>query len=256
VGAYVFISYQHGDKSYVDKFAAFLSRQKIPVWYDLSMVPGDRYIQVLQEQIDACVAVIVVLTPEAAASEWVQREIGYATATNKPLLPVELRATKELLPLANLHRESVHGGAMPSANLLVRLRALLELDPPAPVTPTVAIPHVTNPASSDDPAVSDRARAESVSKRLESSVGWFPRCGPFDTGYPRGVVDAALSSLAEQARLGELQLKQVDEWSDALAAQRRRFLGQRGYLADAVDALFDEVRTTVVAWRRGRWMVS
>lgn len=237
MAGHVFISYQHSDRSYVDKLAAFLRQEQIPVWYDFSLVPGDRFPAVIQQRIDECFALIVVLTPEAAASEWVLDELSYARARHKLVLPLQLRETTDLIQLIALQRESVLGGRMPSATLVERLRGLMETGQ-GRAAPASGATEVAN-------------RADEIAQRLESSSSWLPRCSPFETGYPKDSVDAFLRRLSLSARLGELQAADVDDCSAQLAPRRSRLLRGEGYPTDAVDSLLEEIRTAVLAWRRG-----
>jgi WD40 repeat protein len=137
----VFISYQHDAMSYVERLVAFLISENIPVWNDFQLLTGDRVAPMIQERIDECTAMIVVLTPEAVASKWVLDEIAYAQNQNKPVFPLMLRATGLPLQLVRLKHEDVQNGAMPSADLLERLRELLRLPAPT-VSRTLAEPRL------------------------------------------------------------------------------------------------------------------
>jgi hypothetical protein len=253
VAGHVFISYEHGDKSYVDRLAAFLTKEGIPVWYDFSIVPGDRYAEVLQEQLDGSAAVMVVLTPEAAESDWVRKEVNYAVATNRPILPIELRPTKELLQLASLQREDVRGGTMPSSALLQRLRSLLPPAPPpasAPSAPTVVpeAPHDIYPdrlGVSGAPAVQPwrTELADEIESRLSAlphwERGWF--------GFPRDGVHAALTDLVTRLRRGDaVSADDVgDRLASVLSTTKQRSLVGRGYEPLAVSMLFHDIEAAV-----------
>jgi hypothetical protein len=64
VGGHVFISYSRADRAYVDKLAAHLRLTGIPVWYDYELGAGDRFDAEIEQQINTCAGVVVVLTPE------------------------------------------------------------------------------------------------------------------------------------------------------------------------------------------------
>lgn len=90
VAGHVFISYSRADRAYVDTLAAHLDDEAIPLWYDREMRAGDRFATEIQDQIDTCVGFVVVLTPAALGSEWVNRELSYAVHVGKRVLPLLL----------------------------------------------------------------------------------------------------------------------------------------------------------------------
>src|SRR5688572_7504496 len=67
---YVFISYSHAgpDAEYVDRLAAQLTAAGVPVWYDRHLGSGDRWDSDLRARVDACAALVVVMSPAAEAS--------------------------------------------------------------------------------------------------------------------------------------------------------------------------------------------
>jgi hypothetical protein len=121
VSGHAFISYSHKNGPYVDRLAAFLTEAGIPVWFDKEIIDGDRWTTVIREQIDSCAAVVVVMTPEAERSDWVEREIARAQQLHRPILPL-LLAGHHFFSLGNLQYSDVTGGAMPGATFVTRLR--------------------------------------------------------------------------------------------------------------------------------------
>lgn len=120
----VFLSYSHGDaRAYVRRLARFLDREGIQVWFDQEMISGERWLQVIQHEIDSCAAVIVVMTPQAAESQWVAREITRAEELGKPIVPL-LLAGQRFFRLSDVQYEDVTGGGMPPASLVAKLRDL------------------------------------------------------------------------------------------------------------------------------------
>jgi len=125
VPASVFVSYSRSDRAYVERLAAHLAADGVPVWYDADLSAGDRFGTVIQTQIEECAAVVAVRTPAAVASVWADRELSYADARRKPLLPLLLRPCEQHVLLAGLHHEDVTGDRMPSDAFTARLRALV-----------------------------------------------------------------------------------------------------------------------------------
>lgn len=125
MGGYAFVSYSHGDgASYVAALAEYLGAAGIALWFDRSIEHGERWTRVVQQQLEGSAAVIVVMTPEAQQSEWVDNEILHAQHCGIPILPLLLRG-RRLFALGSLHYEDVTDGRMPGQQFLSRLRGLL-----------------------------------------------------------------------------------------------------------------------------------
>jgi hypothetical protein len=86
----------------------------------------------LQEKIHNCGAVLVVMSPEADESVWVERELNEAEATNRPVFPLLLSGDRPLMRLNELQYEDVRSGTMPSNAFIEELRSTLD-DIPAQV---------------------------------------------------------------------------------------------------------------------------
>ncbi|HZM84816.1 MAG TPA: toll/interleukin-1 receptor domain-containing protein [Candidatus Limnocylindrales bacterium] len=124
----VFISYSRIDRGYVDRLAEFLSGAGISAWYDYEIETGEPFARRIQDEIDRCAVVVPVLTPAAASSPWVLRELGYADELRKPILPLLLATCRAPLVVSGLQHESVVGAVMPSKRFVERLRSNTESD--------------------------------------------------------------------------------------------------------------------------------
>jgi tetratricopeptide (TPR) repeat protein len=138
----VFISYSHeGDTEYVEDLAKHLNQQGIAVWFDREIISGDRWASLIQAQIDSCVAMIVVMSPAAENSVWVNREIVQAEEMGKPIHPLLLKG-RRFFRLADVQYEDVTEGRMPPLRLVDRLRgyqnAITSQMAAAPLAPDVA----------------------------------------------------------------------------------------------------------------------
>src|SRR4051812_44133695 len=109
----VFLSYSRADRAYVEKLASHLESAGVPVWWDFEIRAGEAFAREIQQRIDACAAVLVVLSPAAAASKWVSRETHYADERDKTIVPLLLEPCPIPFLLTGLHREDVRGGRMP-----------------------------------------------------------------------------------------------------------------------------------------------
>ncbi len=105
----IFISYSKQDVEFVRYLAALLRDQGFDVWYDAELNPGEDWWTVLEREIRACDAFIVVMTPQARQSRWVLRELLLAEKLHKPVFPVLV--TGDVWPnLADLQYAEMRGG--------------------------------------------------------------------------------------------------------------------------------------------------
>jgi hypothetical protein len=142
----VFVSYSRSDRAYVERLAAHLEAAGLTVWWDNQMEAGVPFGSRIQRAIDECDVVIPVLTPAAAESRWVGREIAYADERGKPMLPLVLIPCTAPLVLAGLHLESVVGGQLPGVRFIDRLRVpSMDDTAPVPGQPRHGVASLTRP---------------------------------------------------------------------------------------------------------------
>ena len=85
----VFLSYTAKDREWVRRLANALSEQGLNVWYDeIEIKPGDVWRDQTEKGLRASTYVVMVITPEAAHSNWQAAELGAALALQKPLIPI------------------------------------------------------------------------------------------------------------------------------------------------------------------------
>jgi WD40 repeat protein len=71
----VFISHAHEDNDFSRKLASELSAKGLGVWFDVgSLKPGERIDDVVTQALHASDAYVIILSPAAVASHWVQSE--------------------------------------------------------------------------------------------------------------------------------------------------------------------------------------
>ncbi|GAA3398254.1 toll/interleukin-1 receptor domain-containing protein [Cryptosporangium minutisporangium] len=117
----VFLSYSRADRLYAEKLAAFLEAAGVEVWWDFELRAGDRFVNEIETRIEASAAFIVLLSTSSVDSKWVQRELHYADAQGKEIVPLLLEECRTPFLTAGLHYEDVRGGIMPSAKFIHRL---------------------------------------------------------------------------------------------------------------------------------------
>jgi hypothetical protein len=91
MGQHVFISYAHANKRYAVRLAEELRTRRFEVWIDTDLRHGERWPEKLEQAVRDCAALIVIMTPEAEASEWVNNEVNLAMSTGKAIFPLLLR---------------------------------------------------------------------------------------------------------------------------------------------------------------------
>jgi hypothetical protein len=135
MSGHVFVSYaRRSDRAYVERLCDHLTKSGVAVWFDAEIVTGDRWYEVIRQQIETCVAFIVVMSPEAETSTWVNREISHAEHVGKPIRPL-LLAGRPFFRLSEMQYEDVTGSGMPSIAFVSRLR-----DEPAVQAATAPLP--------------------------------------------------------------------------------------------------------------------
>jgi hypothetical protein len=99
-----FISYAREDKEFVLKLATRLRGEGVEVWLDkLELVAGQQWDREIEEALEACRGMLVVMSPEAMASKNVRDEWSYALDEEKLVVPILLRRTTIPVRLRRLH---------------------------------------------------------------------------------------------------------------------------------------------------------
>jgi hypothetical protein len=208
MAGHVFISYSHGqDRLYVQRLAAQLLVDGVPAWFDQEIVTGDRWERIIRDQIDTCAAFLVVMTPEAEASDWVAREIARADMQAKPMFPLLLRG-EVFFRFSNIQYEDVAGERMPGAPFVANLRRL------------------TSGSDNGPDGGSDPTSTQSPERRAVRPIP--PRTST--PGGPKSSVDVQLAP-ADRDTLLDIVAQVADS---RIVTQRR--LGQLGFPVEALPA--------------------
>ncbi|HEX2908157.1 MAG TPA: toll/interleukin-1 receptor domain-containing protein, partial [Phototrophicaceae bacterium] len=88
--AHIFISYSKKNRAYARQLADKLLELGFDVWIDDRIDYGDDWWQTIFHAIREAKAFVVIMTDEANASKWVQREVTLADQHNIPAFPVWL----------------------------------------------------------------------------------------------------------------------------------------------------------------------
>ena len=161
---HIFISYSRQDQDYVRQLEDELRRRGFDPWVDARIDSGDRWWRTIVQQIRSCAAFVVVMTPEAEESHWVEKEVMLALEEGKPIFPLLLRGQRFPI-LINLQYVGVSGDRLPPHRFYERLGRALGLSAvpePQPAPPPKPAPHLAGPPAAEPetmrPAVVERSQ--------------------------------------------------------------------------------------------------
>jgi hypothetical protein len=93
----VFISYSREDSSFVDRLEADLQARTFRTWVDRRRLEGGQdWLDKIQQAIEQCDVLLVVLSPPAVASEYVRMEYRHARHKGKLVIPLDYKDCKEV----------------------------------------------------------------------------------------------------------------------------------------------------------------
>lgn len=121
VPQHLFISYSRSNKDYAGQLTDHLGHNGFEVWIDSKIDYGDAWFDEIDDAIKNCAAFLLIMTPEAQASEWVKKEILLAKRYKKPIFPLLLEGD-EFPIVIDIQFADVKGGVMPDTNFHRRLR--------------------------------------------------------------------------------------------------------------------------------------
>jgi hypothetical protein len=104
----VFISYKREEANHAGRLASVLEQLGYSVWWDVALLSGDEFRDVIREMIDRCAAVVVLWSPLAVTSRFVVDEASYANRKDK-LLPAMLQPADLPFGLGSDHVDSLQG---------------------------------------------------------------------------------------------------------------------------------------------------
>ena len=92
--AHIFISYSRKDFEAADRLRATLAKAGYEAWIDREIPGGDLWKKRIAEAIEAARAFMVLLSPNAVASDNVRKELDMADSRKKLILPLVIAPTK------------------------------------------------------------------------------------------------------------------------------------------------------------------
>jgi hypothetical protein len=121
----IFISYSHKDSQYAKMLAQALERSGLSVWVDERIDYGTQWPRVIQEHLDNCSALIVIMTPNSFRSDWVQNELSRAKRKGKTIFPLLLEGDEPWLSIEATQYVDVRGANLPPQRFFDRVAQAL-----------------------------------------------------------------------------------------------------------------------------------
>ena len=106
----VFLSYAKSDSRLAKALAKDLIAAGYDVWFDTQAPTGDDWSRSATEALKKSQAMVVIVSPAAAKSKWVRREVEFALGSPQfagRLIPVVAKPTREMWILSKLQPVSV-----------------------------------------------------------------------------------------------------------------------------------------------------
>ncbi len=119
--SHIFISYSKKNREYTQSVVKYLLEYGYDVWIDNDKIEyGANWWEAIVDGINQSAAVIVIMTPESKASEWVVREVFLAIEYKKPIFPLLKHGENWELFVATQYVD-VSDGRLPNSDLLKRI---------------------------------------------------------------------------------------------------------------------------------------
>jgi len=137
MSGHFFVSYSRRDQEFALRLAVDLRAAGAAIWMDqVDIRPSDRWDRTIEAAVRDCAGLVLVLSPNSAASDNVLDEVAVAFEAGKPVIPVLIETCQIPLRLARVHQIDARTDY---AGAVVRCRAAMDLgeipESPEPVAP-------------------------------------------------------------------------------------------------------------------------
>jgi hypothetical protein len=112
------ISYAREDAEFAQKLAADLRSAGAAIWIDKDIAGGSRWDRVVQDAVDECPRMLVILSPASISSENVMDEVSYSLRKGKVVIPALYRDCEIPFRLDRFQRVNVRDGIQELRRLL------------------------------------------------------------------------------------------------------------------------------------------
>jgi len=140
----IFISYSREDRAAARHFAESFTREGFNVWWDAALRSGQTFDEVIEKELRAAKAVVVLWSPRSVASRWVRAEATLADRRNN-LVPAIIEACDRPIIFELTHAADLADWTGDTSDprwktLISDLRRLVYGDEDAPALPRAAQP--------------------------------------------------------------------------------------------------------------------
>jgi len=91
---FIFVSYSHTDKLQVYPIIDYLNKKGIHIWYDEGIPISENWKKSIVENLERCKAFLLFITPHIVDSDYVRKEISFASKKQKKFFGVYLKETE------------------------------------------------------------------------------------------------------------------------------------------------------------------
>jgi hypothetical protein len=173
-GPDIFISYSRQERAVARLFAESFVEEGLKVWWDAVLHSGETFDEVIERNLRAAKAVVVLWSPLSVASRWVRAEATQADRSNK-LVPVIIEPCNLPIIFELTHTTDLGGWQGDKSDsrwqsLIFDLRRLVgpaESEVVAPAIVPAAPVQVMSPPAAPQPANQDEISADELAKALE-----------------------------------------------------------------------------------------
>jgi TIR domain len=125
MSGHFFVSYSRRDQEFALRLAVDLRAAGAAIWMDqVDIRPSDRWDRTIEAAVRDCAGLVVVLSPNSAASDNVLDEVAVAFEAGKPVIPVLIETCQIPLRLARVHQIDARDDY---ADAIARCRAAMDL---------------------------------------------------------------------------------------------------------------------------------
>lgn len=127
----IFLSYSRQERELMQRVSADLRANGFSVWTDEALRPGEEsWKRAIEQAIERAGCVVVLLSPGAKQSEWVERELDYAKAYDRRIFPLLAKGNEQnAIPFSLIntqHADIRHSYAVGMSDLVTALNTYLD----------------------------------------------------------------------------------------------------------------------------------
>lgn len=236
----LFISYSRVDSDFVDRLQTSLYLKGFDAWVDRRKIEGTQvWSREIERAIARCDIFLVILSPEAAESDWVRKEISYALQLKRRILPVMHR--QAIIPSLIIDIQFIDFTRDYEKGLIALLATLTTI----PSGANIVVPEISVGSPDRDSHFFESRPVESVPDAdlnslyvaavaarsqgdFERSLTLLRRIETRDPTFADGIIPGEIARMEEQVRPIRLQrlhqrisdASQREEWREVISAWR------------------------------------